>query len=67
LALEERGWSYVMAVDPKEIARPAHTVPYQPARVRRSPPSRSSSGELVSDPYAAMTVLTCPFGVPTPG
>jgi SRSO17 transposase len=25
LALEERGWSYVMAVDPKEIARP--TIP----------------------------------------
>ncbi|GGV22411.1 hypothetical protein GCM10010260_73400 [Streptomyces filipinensis] len=31
LALEERGWSYVMAVDPKEIARPADAEPYQPA------------------------------------
>ncbi|GHB78168.1 hypothetical protein GCM10010377_80470 [Streptomyces viridiviolaceus] len=30
LALEERGWSYVMAVDPKEIARPATAEPYQP-------------------------------------
>ncbi|MGW2447870.1 IS701 family transposase [Streptomyces sp. NPDC001675] len=31
LALEERGWSYVMAVDPKEIARPATAEPSQPA------------------------------------
>jgi SRSO17 transposase len=31
LAPEARGWSYVMAVDPKEIARPADAKPYQPA------------------------------------
>ncbi|WP_282704320.1 IS701 family transposase, partial [Streptomyces sp. CC219B] len=30
LALEERGWSYIMAVEPKEIARPAAAVPYLP-------------------------------------
>jgi SRSO17 transposase len=30
LALEDRGWSYVMAVDPKEIARPADAVPHHP-------------------------------------
>ncbi|KOV81229.1 transposase, partial [Streptomyces sp. NRRL WC-3723] len=29
LALEERGWSYVMAADPKEVARPAGAKPYQ--------------------------------------
>ncbi|MEU8735654.1 transposase, partial [Streptomyces tendae] len=27
LALEERGWSYVMAVDPKEVARLAAAEP----------------------------------------
>ncbi|MFI1607648.1 IS701 family transposase [Streptomyces griseofuscus] len=39
LALEERGWSYVMAVDPKEIARPAHAQPYQPAYGGLGPPT----------------------------
>jgi SRSO17 transposase len=39
LALEERGWSYVMAVDPKEIARPATAEPYQPAYGGLGPPT----------------------------
>ncbi|MFF4507555.1 IS701 family transposase [Streptomyces sp. NPDC001401] len=39
LALEERGWSYVMAVDPKEIARPAAAEPYQPAYGGLGPPT----------------------------
>ncbi|MBP8539977.1 IS701 family transposase [Streptomyces sp. MK37H] len=39
LALEERGFSYVMAVDPKEIARPATAEPYQPAYGGLGPPT----------------------------
>ncbi|MET9520352.1 IS701 family transposase [Streptomyces sp. NPDC002994] len=39
LALEERCWSYVMAVDPKEIARPAAVKPYQPAYGGLGPPT----------------------------
>ncbi|MFD4416075.1 IS701 family transposase [Streptomyces sp. NPDC058251] len=39
LALEERGWSYVMAVDPKEIARPATAEPYRPAYSGLGPPT----------------------------
>ncbi|MGX1887892.1 IS701 family transposase [Streptomyces sp. NPDC055287] len=39
LALEERGWSYVMAVDPKEIARPAAAEPYQPVYGGLGPPT----------------------------
>ncbi|MGW0032243.1 IS701 family transposase [Streptomyces sp. NPDC003314] len=39
LALEERGWSYVMAVDPKEIARPASAEPFQPAYGGLGPPT----------------------------
>lgn len=39
LALEERGWSYVMAVDPKEIARPATAEPYQPVYGGLGPPT----------------------------
>jgi SRSO17 transposase len=39
LALEERGWSYVMAVDPKEIARPAAAEPYQPEYGGLGPPT----------------------------
>ncbi|WP_307619560.1 IS701 family transposase [Streptomyces sp. V3I7] len=39
LALEERGWSYVMAVDPKEIARPATAEPSQPAYGGLGPPT----------------------------
>ncbi|MET9835731.1 transposase [Streptomyces sp. NPDC006385] len=39
LALEERGWSYVMAVDPKEIARPATAEPQQPAYGGLGPPT----------------------------
>ncbi len=39
LALEERGWSYVLAVDPKEIARPAAAEPYQPAYGGLGPPT----------------------------
>lgn len=37
LALEERGWSYLMAVDPNGTARPAAAEPFQPiSRVSRS-------------------------------
>ncbi|MFE1886857.1 transposase, partial [Streptomyces diastatochromogenes] len=39
LALEKRGWSYVMAVDPKEIARPSTAEPYQPAYGGLGPPT----------------------------
>ncbi|MFE7779448.1 IS701 family transposase [Streptomyces sp. NPDC057445] len=39
LALEERRWSYVMAVDPKEIARPATAEPSQPAYGGLGPPT----------------------------
>lgn len=39
LALEERGWSYVMAVDSKEIARPATAEPYQPVYGGLGPPT----------------------------
>ncbi|NSC25182.1 IS701 family transposase [Streptomyces albus subsp. chlorinus] len=39
LALEERGWSYVMAVDPREIARPATAEPHQPEYGGLGPPT----------------------------
>lgn len=39
LALEERGWSYVVAVDPKEIARPAAAEPGQPEYGGLGPPT----------------------------
>lgn len=39
LALEERGWSYAMAVDPKEIARPASAEPYRPPYRGLGPPT----------------------------
>ncbi|MEU6300964.1 IS701 family transposase [Streptomyces erythrochromogenes] len=39
LALEERGWSYVVAVDPKEVARPAAAVPHQPVYGGLGPPT----------------------------
>ncbi|MFF8717292.1 transposase [Streptomyces sp. NPDC015184] len=39
LSIEERGWSYVMAVDPKEIARPAAAKPCQPAYGGLGPPT----------------------------
>ncbi|MFF5139257.1 IS701 family transposase [Streptomyces sp. NPDC013157] len=39
LALEERGWSYVMAGEPKEIARPADAEPYQPSYGGLGPPT----------------------------
>ncbi|MFI8305095.1 transposase [Streptomyces sp. NPDC085927] len=39
LALEERGWSYMAAVDPREIARPAAAEPFQPVYGRLGPPT----------------------------
>ncbi|MFC8198905.1 IS701 family transposase [Streptomyces sp. NPDC057298] len=39
IAVEERGRSYVMAVDPKEIARPAGVEPHQPAYSGLGPPT----------------------------
>ncbi|MER6425944.1 IS701 family transposase [Streptomyces sp. NPDC001137] len=39
LALEERGWSYLMAVEPKEIARPANALPYWPPYQGLGPPT----------------------------
>ncbi|MFD7260079.1 IS701 family transposase [Streptomyces sp. NPDC059874] len=39
LALEQRGWSNVMAVDPKEVARPAAAEPHQPAYGGLGPPT----------------------------
>ncbi|MFE1381137.1 IS701 family transposase [Streptomyces sp. NPDC058740] len=52
LELEERGWSYVMAVDPKEIARPAAAEPFQPVYGGLGPPTlpryRESARPLTS-------------------
>ncbi|MER7408460.1 IS701 family transposase [Streptomyces sp. NPDC000070] len=39
LAPEERGWSYVMAVDPKQIARPKAAEPHQPDHGGLGPPT----------------------------
>ncbi|MFG3253243.1 IS701 family transposase [Streptomyces sp. NPDC048172] len=39
LALEARGWSYVMALDPKETARPAGAEPRRPAYGGLGPPT----------------------------
>ncbi|GAA2425950.1 hypothetical protein GCM10010421_11040 [Streptomyces glaucus] len=39
LALEERSWSYVVAVDPKEIARPAVAEPHLPEYGGLGPPT----------------------------
>ncbi|CCK25227.1 IS4 family transposase [Streptomyces davaonensis JCM 4913] len=39
LAQEERGWSYVMAVEPKEIARPAAAEPHLPPYQGLGPPT----------------------------
>lgn len=39
IALEERGWSYIMAVDPKEIARPVTAEPHQPDYGGLGPPT----------------------------
>ncbi|MFA7754136.1 transposase [Streptomyces sp. NRRL B-2790] len=39
LALEARGWSYVMAVHPKEIARPVTAEPHQPDYGGLGPPT----------------------------
>ncbi|WP_408995939.1 transposase [Streptomyces europaeiscabiei] len=41
LALEERGWSYLMAVDPNETARPAAAEPFNPI-IRVSGSSRQA-------------------------
>ncbi|MFD7920106.1 transposase [Streptomyces sp. NPDC059740] len=38
LALEERGWSCVMAVDAKEVVQPASAVPVQPGQGGLGPP-----------------------------
>jgi SRSO17 transposase len=48
LALEERGWSYVMAVDPKEIVRPAAAEPAQPEYGGLGPPTLPSYREAPS-------------------
>ncbi|WP_245236764.1 transposase [Streptomyces sviceus] len=39
LALEEHGWSYVMAVEPEEIARPAGVEPHLPPYRGLGPPT----------------------------
>ncbi|MFF4029592.1 IS701 family transposase [Streptomyces sviceus] len=39
LALEERGWSYIVAVEPKEIARPAGAKPELPPYQGWGPPT----------------------------
>uniref|UniRef100_UPI0035A23895 transposase n=1 Tax=Streptomyces rishiriensis TaxID=68264 RepID=UPI0035A23895 len=39
LVLEERGWSYIVAVEPKEIARPAGAKPELPPYQGRGPPT----------------------------
>ncbi|MEV3861141.1 IS701 family transposase [Streptomyces sp. NPDC050095] len=40
LALEERGWSYVVAVDPKEIVQVETAEPYRPPYGGLGPPTR---------------------------
>ncbi|MFC9853896.1 IS701 family transposase [Streptomyces prasinus] len=45
LALEQRGWSHVMTVDPKEIARLAMAEPCSPHRCHRPAP-RGGAGRL---------------------
>ncbi|MFI7413546.1 transposase [Streptomyces sp. NPDC049627] len=45
LALEERGFSYVLSVDPKEIARPLTAEPYQPVYGGLGPPTLPRYGE----------------------
>ncbi|MGY5045424.1 transposase [Streptomyces sp. 900105755] len=42
LVLEEHGWSYAMAVEPKEIARAAGAVPYLPPYQGLGPPTSAA-------------------------
>ncbi|MGC9501105.1 transposase [Streptomyces sp. WG7] len=56
LALEERGWSYVMAVDTEEIARPAVTEPAQPEYGGLGPPTAPRYRE----PAKSLTALIDP-------
>ncbi|SFT31413.1 hypothetical protein SAMN04487982_11949 [Streptomyces sp. ok210] len=52
ITLEERGWSYVMTVDPEEIARPVTAGPHQPdysGLSRRHCPATASPPEPLRD------------------
>ncbi len=60
LALEERGWSYVVAVQPKEVARPADAEPYLPAYGGLGPPPLPRYREAAR-PLTALIDANTPF------
>ncbi|WP_407111236.1 IS701 family transposase [Streptomyces sp. DSM 116494] len=60
LALEQRGWSYVMAVDPKEIARPAMAEPYRPVYGGLGPPTLPRYREA-AEPLTSFVDADTPF------
>lgn len=59
LALEERGWSYVMAVDPKEVARPVAAEPFQPAYGGLGPPTLPRYREAAQSLPSFIDADTC--------
>ncbi|WP_327419489.1 IS701 family transposase [Streptomyces sp. NBC_01233] len=59
LALEERGWSYVMAVDPKEVARPAAAEPFHPAYGGLGPPTLPRYREAARSLASFIDADTC--------
>ncbi|MFJ4806928.1 transposase [Streptomyces murinus] len=60
IALETRGWSYVMAVGPKEIARPAAAEPRQPDHAGLGPPTLPRHREP-GRPLTAFTGASAPL------
>lgn len=60
IALETRGWSYVMAVDPKEIARLAAAEPQQPGYAGLGPPTLPRYREPAR-PLTAFIDASTPF------
>ncbi|PKV82669.1 SRSO17 transposase [Streptomyces sp. TLI_146] len=59
-ALEERGWSYLVAVDPKETVQPEAAEPYRPPYGGLGPPTRPCYRER-SRPLAALVDSATPF------
>uniref|UniRef100_A0AAU1ZTS5 IS701 family transposase n=1 Tax=Streptomyces sp. NBC_00093 TaxID=2975649 RepID=A0AAU1ZTS5_9ACTN len=59
LALEERGWSYVMAVEPKEIARPAAAAPHLPPYQGLGPPTLPRYREPARPLHQLIDAGTC--------
>ncbi|MFI1106335.1 IS701 family transposase [Streptomyces melanogenes] len=60
LALEERGWSYVVAVDPKEVVQLEAAEPYQPPYGGLGPPTRPCY-RTPARALATMVEATTPF------